>query len=339
MKCAVVIAVLLASLGLHAQNVPLAQGLAKFLGSAYSANQAPGFADYWNKVTPENAGKWGRAEPVRGQMEWTALDEAYRFAKSHGFPFQMHNLIWGQQQPAWIRHLPPDEQRREIEKWFAAVATRYPDIDFIDVVNEPLNTPPDRNHNDGGHYMQALGGSGASGWDWVLTAYRMARHDFPHAKLLINEYNVTNSDKNTGRYLQIIALLQKEHLIDGIGVQEHAFETAPNVPMSVHRANLDRLAATGLPIYVSELDIDGPTDARQLKEYQRIFPVFWNHPDVKGVTLWGFRPGLWRTKQRAYLVRADGSERPALRWLRNYVRGDDHSAVAATDRGASRTTP
>jgi endo-1,4-beta-xylanase len=341
MKVAVLpmLVLMLGSSCLHAQASPLAAGQQKFLGSAYSAKQAPGFADYWNKVTPENAGKWGSVEPVRGHMDWAALDEAYHFAKSHGFPFQMHNLIWGQQQPVWIRHLPPDEQRREIEKWFAAVAERYPDIDFIDVVNEPLNTPPDTNHKDSGDYMQALGGHGTSGWDWVVTAYRMARHDFPHAKLLINEYNVTNSDKKTERYLQIITLLQKEHLIDGIGLQEHAFETKPNVPMSVHRANLDRLAATGLPIYISELDIDGPTDAQQLKDYERVFPVFWSHPDVKGITLWGFRPGLWRNRQRAYLIRADGSERPALRWLRDYVRETSHPAVAESSLQAHDGPP
>jgi len=93
------------------------------------------------------------------------------------------------------------------------------------------------------------------------------------------------------------------------------------VPMSVHKANLDLLGETGLPIYVTELDIDGPTDEQQLKDYQRIFPVFWEHPAVKGVTLWGFRPGLWRQKEKAYLVRKDGSERPALKWLREYVGG------------------
>ena len=49
--------------------------------------------------------------------------------------------------------------------------------------------------------------------------------------------------------------------------------------------------------------------------------MFWEHPAVQGVTLWGFRPGLWRDNQRAYLVRKDGSERPALMWLRGYVRG------------------
>lgn len=319
------VAWLLIASAAHAQASPLAAGQAKFLGCTYSAAQAPGFAGYWNKVTPENAGKWGSVEAVRGRMNWAPLDEAYRFAKSHGFPFHLHVLVWGNQQPDWIRRLPPEEQRRDIELWFAAVAQRYPDLDYVEVVNEALHHPPGTDGAGGGNYIQALGGSGKSGWDWVVNAFRLARHYFPHAKLLINDYAITRSDANTKRYRQIVELLQKQRLIDGIGVQEHAFETKPDVSMSVHRANLDRLAATGLPIYITEFDIDGPGDARQLQDYQRVFPVFWDDPDVKGITLWGFRPGLWRDKQGASLIRKDGSERPALRWLRDYVRGAGQS--------------
>ena len=46
--------------------------------------------------------------------------------KANGFPFKMHVLIWGNQQPAWIESLPPAEQLEEIDEWFAAVAARYP---------------------------------------------------------------------------------------------------------------------------------------------------------------------------------------------------------------------
>ncbi|MBI4623404.1 MAG: endo-1,4-beta-xylanase [Verrucomicrobia bacterium] len=105
---------------------PLAAGKAKFLGGVYSASQLPGFTAYWNQVTPENAGKWGSVEAVRDRMNWTELDAAYAFAKGNGYPFRLHVLVWGNQQPAWIETLPADEQLREIEQWFAAVAARYP---------------------------------------------------------------------------------------------------------------------------------------------------------------------------------------------------------------------
>lgn len=316
--CALIAALPLAS---HAQGAPLAAGQQKFLGSVHSPTQIRDFASYWNKVTPENAGKWGEVEAVRDRMDWRGLDAAYKFARDHGFPFHMHVMVWGNQQPEWMEKLPVAEQREEIEEWFAAVAQRYPALDFVEVVNEPLNDPPNKDDEGGGNYIEALGGSGATGWDWIVTSYKLARKHFPNAKLLINDYNITNKPDATKRYREIIELLQKDHLVDGIGVQGHAFATKPDVPMSVHKANLDTLAQTGLPIYVTELDIDGATDAQQLRDYQRVFPVFWEHPAVKGVTLWGFRPGMWRTKERAYLVRKDGSKRPALAWLRGYVRG------------------
>ncbi|KQR07357.1 MULTISPECIES: endo-1,4-beta-xylanase [Xanthomonas] len=310
---------LAASIASVAQAAPLAAGASKFLGSAYSPQQAQGFAQYWNKLTPENGGKWGTVETVRDQMDWRTLDTAYRFAKANGMPFQMHVMVWGNQQPEWIKTLPPAEQRREIEQWFAAVAQRYPDIDLLEVVNEPLNDPPSKADTGGGNYLQALGGDGASGWEWVLQSFRLARQHFPHTKLMINDYSITNSAQATQKYLQIVRLLQREQLVDAIGIQEHAFETTPNVAMSVHRTNLDALAATGLPIYITEFDLDGPSDAQQLADYQRVFPIFWEHPAVRGITLWGFRPGLWRDKEAAYLVRGDGSERPAMTWLRDYV--------------------
>jgi len=300
---------------------PLAAGKQRFLGSAYGPSQTQDFTRYWNKVTPENAGKWGSVEAVRGRMDWSALDEAYNLAKRNNMPFQMHVLIWGSQQPLWMRTLSPTEQRAAIEQWFAAVAQRYPDIDLLEVANETLpgHNQPDDRKDDSGNYLRALGGTGSTGWDWVLQSFRLARRHFPHAKLMINDYGITNSADATRQYLHVIQLLQRERLIDAIGLQQHAFETRADVPISVHRANLDTLAATGLPIYVTELDLDGPTDAQQLADYQRVFPLFWEHPSVRGVTLWGFRRGLWRDKEGAYLIRDDGSERPALAWLRGYV--------------------
>ncbi len=193
---------------------PIATGQPKFLGGVHSPSQLVNFDKYWNQVTPENAGKWGSVEATRDVMNWSQLDAAYTLAKSHGFPFRMHTLIWGNQQPGWIESLPTAEQREEIEEWFAAVAARYPDIDFIDVVNEPLHDPPDGPTD--GNYINALGGTGASGWEWVLQSFRLARQYFPHAKLGIDEFSVTNNTADMQRYIGIIQLLQAEGLIDTV---------------------------------------------------------------------------------------------------------------------------
>lgn len=301
------------------EGPPLATGKSKFLGCAYSTAQAENFESYWNKVTPENAGKWGSVEATRDVMNWGALDAAYNLAKDNGFAFHFHVLIWGAQQPSWIDTLSDEDKLAEITEWFQAVADRYPDIEYLEVVNEPLpnHNPPD-GQSGRANYKSALGGNGSTGWDWVINAFSMARDIFPDStKLLINDFGIVNSISNVTEYLKIINLLKADTLIDGIGVQGHAFNTIFDA--SIMKANLDSLATAGLPIYVTELDIDGPSDNEQLNEYKRIFPTFWNHPAVEGITLWGWRPGLWRNDQKAYIINSDNTERPALVWLREYV--------------------
>jgi endo-1,4-beta-xylanase len=51
------------------------------------------------------------------------------------------------------------------------------------------------------------------------------------------------------------------------------------------------LAATGLNIYVSELDLFAADDTEQLNLYKKIFPLLYEYPAVRGVTLWGYRTG------------------------------------------------
>jgi endo-1,4-beta-xylanase len=308
----------------------LAHNQSKFLGGVYSAAQLPNLTAYFNQVTPENAGKWGSVEAVRDVMDFTALDAAYDFAKAQGLPFKMHTLIWGNQQPSWIETLPPEDQLAEIEEWFAALAERYPDLDQIDVVNEPLHDPPTTAGSGGGNYAEALGGAGETGWDWVITAFRLARQYFPNSELLINDYSIINSPPDVERYAQIISLLEAEDLIDGIGEQGHAFSTRG--ANDVMAASLDALAELGLPIYITEMDIDGPSDEVQLLDYQRLFPLFWEHPAVAGITLWGYLPGHWRTAQGAYLALAGGAERPALAWLREYLQSPPLVPVVAGQR-------
>ncbi|WP_049773100.1 endo-1,4-beta-xylanase [Truepera radiovictrix] len=284
----------------------------RFVGNIWpnDTQDDPTFATYWNQVTPENAGKWGSVEAERGVMKWTDLDRAYAYAKEQAFPFRLHTLVWGSQQPAWLAGLSQAEQLEALESWMRQLAERYPDIDFIDVVNEPLHETPS--------YKEALGGDGATGWDWVIRAFELARAYFPEAELHLNDYNILFRRESTEQYLEIVALLQERGLIDGIGEQGHFLE---RTDLQTLRENLDLLAATGLPIYITELDVNFANDAQQANRLAELFPVFWEHEAVAGVTFWGYKENqIWRTD--AYLLRADGSERPALVWLRCYLAGN-----------------
>lgn len=326
-------------LSVFSQVKPIANGNEKFLGCAWSTAQNANFQTYWNQLTPENGGKWGSVERTRNVMNWSDMDAAYNLAQKYGMHFKQHTLIWGAQQPSWIGGLDTASQRKEIEQWFSLLAARYKNIESIDVVNEPLHNAPNGmlpwgSSTPNVDYAKALGGAGKTGWDWVVTSFRMARKYFPNSKLILNEYGVINSSSTTSQYRDLIRILQADSLIDGIGEQAHAFTTAGTSAATL-KANLDLLATTGLPIYLTEMDIDGKDDIVQLKEMQRVFPIFWDHPAVKGITMWGFRIGMWRTDQGANLISGTNQERPALTWLKAYVDGSltltDSIAISIKD--------
>jgi len=309
----------------------LAKGQSKFLGNAYGDVPDNIFASYWTQSTPGNAGKWGSigVSADSTAWNWNGLDVAYNYAITNHLKFKDHNLIWGQQQPSWISGLDSATQAKYIETWIRKVGQRYPNIDMVDVVNEPLagHNPPDGGGSPArANYKNALGGNGATGWDWVINSFKLARKYLPNAKLLINDYGIINDNNATSSYLQVINLLKQQGLIDGIGVQGHRFELE-GADTSMLKSNLDKLAATGLPIYISELDLGNlgntgtPNDLTQLQLYAKIFPVLWRHPGVKGITLWGYLDGqMWQTT--CYLVRSDGTARPALLWMAQFIQNN-----------------
>lgn len=285
----------------------LAKDKCKFLGNVIGGSLPADFNNYWNQVTPENSGKWGSVESTRDVMSWNGLDLAYNTAVNNSVSFKQHTLVWGQQQPGWISALPALEQREEVEEWIKSFCERYPETDFIDVVNEPLHAVPD--------YATALGETGSTGWDWVIWSFEKARQYCPNANLILNDYNIISNDAATNSYITIINLLKERELIDIIGEQGHFLETTP---VNTIKKNLDKLQATGLPVHISEYDVNIADDHLQNEKYKEQFPVLWEHPGVHGITLWGYRQGqIWR--ENSYLIRTNGTARPAMNWLSSYV--------------------
>src|SRR5688572_8307228 len=244
-------------------SAQIAAGKDKFVGNVIGQSIPSNFANYWNQITPENGGKWASVEPNRDQMNWGTLDSFYNFAQQRGFRVKGHTLVWGAQFPTWMNQISQSEQRAEIEEWIRAYAQRYPNTWGIDVVNEPVKTPL--------AWKAALGGDGATGWDWVITSFQLARQAFPNTKLFINEYGTENDPNARNQYLNIVNLLRTRGLIDGIGVQAHYFNLDSMNASQMTQA-LNAYGATGLEVYISELDITGGgSDQGQLAKYQELF--------------------------------------------------------------------
>ena len=296
--------VLAASVAVGSVSAGLAKG-SKFLGNIIAGQVPNNFSPYWNQVTPENSTKWGAVEGTRNVMNWGQADMAYNYAKNNKMPFKFHTLVWGSQAPNWINGLSATDQRNEVLQWIRAAGQRYSQAEYVDVVNEPLHAKP--------AFRNAIGGDGQTGWDWVIWSFEQARQAFPNSKLLINEYGIIGDPAKADQYIQIINLLKSRGLVDGIGIQAHHFNM-DNVSVNTMNTVLNKLQATGLPVYVSELDMTGD-DNTQLQRYQQKFPVLWKHP---GVTLWGYNENqTWVSG--SHLVRSNGTERPAMQWLKSYM--------------------
>jgi endo-1,4-beta-xylanase len=283
----------------------------KFVGNITTRGQVRSdFSTYWDQITPENEGKWGSVEGTRDRMNWAGVDAAYNYAKQHNFPFKQHTFVWGAQQPGWIGGLSQSEQRAEVEEWIRLFCERYPDTRFIDVVNEP---PP---HTTPA-YMAALGGAGASGYDWIVQAFRWADQYCPNAILILNDYNTIEYGNDNTHFIDIVQRIKGAGApIDAVGAQAHA---AHSISTNTVKGFLDKIASsTGLPVYITEYDIDEANDTRQRDIMAEQFTMFWTNQNVKGITLWGYVVGsTWLTNSG--LMSSTGQQRPAMTWLMGYL--------------------
>ena len=86
--------------------------------------------------------------------------------------------------------------------------------------------------------------------------------------------------------------------------------------------------AVKIPMYITELDINVEDDAKQKAQYQSIFPLMWEADYCAGVTIWGYVYGAtWVDHSGLY---KNGSERPAMTWLKSYM---------ATDKAKNAKSP
>lgn len=296
--------------GTGGTGTPLPAGK-KFVGNIDTRGQVrTDFSMYWNQISPENAGKWGSIEGTRNQMSWAALDRIHDYAKQNNLPFKQHNFVWGSQQPTWLNSLSQADQKAEVEEWIRLFCERYPDTQLIDVVNEPPpHTMP--------VYMAALGGAGTSGYDWIVQAFKWAHQYCPKATLILNDYNNIETSNDNAHTIDIVKkILAAGAPINAIGAQAHG---TAGMQTSTVQMYVDRLKSeTGLPVYITEFDLNIADDNQQKTVMQNHFTMFWNDANVAGITIWGYVVGAtWQTNTG--LMTSANAMRPAMTWLMSFL--------------------
>jgi GH35 family endo-1,4-beta-xylanase len=107
--------------------------------------------------------------------------------------------------------------------------------------------------------------------------------------------------------------------IDGIGCQGHlSMRTTMTTPIEKVQRNLDRLAQFNLPIKITEVLFAYRDEQVQVDELNKLFPIYFAHPNVEAILMWGFWAGdHWQP--HCAMWREDWTPRPQVEAYRNLV--------------------
>jgi len=301
----------------------LSAGKGKYVANIRQLSESFNYDGYWNGVTSENSCKWGSVEATRGVYKWENADAAYNYAKDRNMMFRYHAALWASQYPTWLLTLTKEEAKAAIVKQLTLIAARFPFADQIDLLNEQL----DNHQRDNQKFRELLGGPGttAKDYSWQIWLFEQGRAILPNTKLVLNDYGLEGDPKAIKNQLELFKVLRDRGIVDGFGTQAHAFNVDKPTADTI-KSSLDLMAKSGLPIFVTELDMNGGIkgrdidDAAQLASFKKAVPVFFEHPAVAGITFWGYITGTtWMTGTG--FVSKEGVENPSMVWLKSYFEG------------------
>lgn len=314
---------------------------------------------HFNQIVNENDLKPILIHPNPGPdgYNWAPGDAYVQFGIDNDMFICGHTLLWHSQVPDWFFQADPQaaaEQpqtpaparrgRRGIEGPLAsreqllermrdhihAVVGRYKGkVKVWDVVNEALA--------DGGdNILRNTLWTQIIGDDFIAKAFQYAHEADPDAKLRYNDYGLENPAKRE-RLKKLIKQLRDQNIpVHAIGTQTHI---NANTTFETMDETLADLASIGLPIHVTELDVNAArggqrntdadiagaagrtqggtisqADQRQSEAYANLFRALIKHADaVEMVTFWGVNDAVsWLRRGSPLLFDEENNPKPAF---------------------------
>ncbi|MEV4639711.1 endo-1,4-beta-xylanase [Actinoplanes sp. NPDC049548] len=308
----------------------------RYYGTAVAANKLSdstyaGILDReFDMVTPENEMKWDATEPAQNSFSYGGADQIVSHARAHGQRVRGHALAWHSQQPGWAQNLGGTALRSAMVNHITQVATHYRgQIYAWDVVNEAFA--------DGGSGARRDSNLQRTGNDWIEVAFRTARAADPAAKLCYNDYNTDGQNaKSNAVYAMVQDFKARGVPIDCVGFQSH-FNAASPVPGD-YQANLQRFAALGVDVQITELDIEGSGQA-QADNYARVVRACLAVTRCTGISVWGIRDtDSWRAGGTPLLFDGNGTKKPAYTSTLNALNGGAATPSTPADPGPGACT-
>ena len=285
------------------------------IGAAASADEYgppdlllnPSYADLlsgqYSMLEPANAMKWDVTQPTMTTYNFQSGDELVAFAQANGMRVRGHNLCWYTQFPSWLAPYAATATTAEmstlLQNHINAEVTHFGDQVFAwDVVNEAFNdpsgsTPPTL--RDSIWYDQP--GIGQSGTGYIAQAFQWAHAANPNALLFYNDYNIEEPGPKFDAVLQMVQQFVANGVpIDGVGFEMHVLNTYyPSATQLTQ--NLQTLAALGLQVHITEMDVRLPVDSSgnasaadlqtQAQVYQTVLSTCLQQPNCTAFQVWG----------------------------------------------------
>ena len=320
------------------------------IGSAVRAVQlsepayASTLAREFNMIEPEDAMKWWVVRRDPNDFDFRQADAVVRFAQAHGMKVRGHCLLWASDNPDWLAHgrFTSEQLSQLLHDHITRVMHTYANAVFAwDVVNEALD--------DSGGVRDSLWynrpGIGLAGKNtaYIEQAFRWAHEADPNALLFYNEAGGEGLNRKSDAVYAMVKDFKARHVpIDGVGLQLHISNL--DVDTADVAANIARLAALGVQVQITELDVSLPVDdrgevthksdlARQAEIYRAIVRACLQNPGCTAIQIWGF------TDKYSWIGSHSRHTRDrALLFDRNYQPKPSYQAIL-DELSSGRTSP
>ncbi|CAC5398805.1 unnamed protein product [Mytilus coruscus] len=252
----------------------------------------------------ENALKWKLMEWTMGNVNYAKGVDAVYVLKANGMKVRGHNMFWGVtgHSPRWLDGMSSAEILQQMHiRVNDMISQTYGLLEHWDVNNENLH---------GDYFEQETGHSNITRemFYWINSLE-------PSVKLFLNDFGVVNSPLSTTAYkIQGRKFKDSGVPIYGMGVQSH-FKTS-QLDMDVLKYRLDKISQSGLPIWITELSILESNAVDKATALDDVMTLYFSHPAVEGVLLWGFWDGAINKQMNALATGDNVTPNAAgLKWM------------------------
>src|SRR6267142_1782060 len=277
----------------------------------------------YNIIVAENAFKFTATHPAQNTYNFADTDALVTFAEANGMKIRGHTLLWHQQIPTWVTNgnFTRDETIAIMREHIHTLVGRYKGrIWAWDVVNEAIADGSSALRTNSFWYQMI-------GPDYIKLAFQFAHEADPDAILYLNDHSSeTMNAKSTGVYNLVRDLKLDGVPINGVGWQMHI--TNGDRIGADHHSNAQRLAALGVEISITELDVKMqlPADSNKLvtqaTTYRDVLEFCLSQPKCVSLITWGFTdkyswiPGFFPGMGAALIFDENYQPKPAYDALR-----------------------